>query len=125
MWHSCDRFTLKELFAKCDPAVLRLFRRFEKMVRACGPVTMVPQKTRVVFMVRVRHVAVYPHKNYLLCSLALPKRQRSLRFSKIEKYTSRFIGHYTRIDSEDQLDAQLQRWLHESYAVGKQDSPPS
>ena len=35
------------------------------MVKACGAVTIVPLKTRLVFMVRTRFAGVYPRKSYL------------------------------------------------------------
>ncbi|MGH9972245.1 MAG: hypothetical protein ACREBG_31245 [Pyrinomonadaceae bacterium] len=44
------------------------------MVRACGPVRTIPQKTRVVFQVRVRFAGCYPRKSHLLCGFALPRR---------------------------------------------------
>jgi hypothetical protein len=102
--------------------VARAFRKFEKMIRACGPVTMIPQKTRVVFMVRVRYAGAYPRKNSLLCSFALARHVEDPRFIRIEHYAPHFIGHTMRIDSEDQLDAQVQRWLKEAYRVGTQEA---
>jgi hypothetical protein len=121
MWHSCGRYTLKGLFARSEPHVFRIFKKYERMVRACGPVTMIPQKTRVVFLVRVRHAGAYPRKNHLLCSFALPYRCEDPRFVKIEQYSPHFVGHYLRVNSEDQLDARVQKWLMESYAVGTQE----
>jgi hypothetical protein len=91
------------------------------MVRACGPVTMIPQKTRVVFMVRVRYAGAYPRKNHLLCGFALPYQSNDPRFVKIQRYAPHFIGHMMRIQSEDQLDRQVQQWLKEAYKVGSQE----
>ncbi len=122
MSHSCGRHTLKALFAHSGPNVFRVFRKYEKMVRVCGPVTMIPQKTRVVFMVRVRHTAVYPRKDHLICGIELPSEHRDRRFFKIERYTRNFVGHYLRVRSEDELDAKVQKWLKESYAVGTQEA---
>jgi len=121
MWHSCGRFDLKTLFSKSEPHVLKLFRKFARMVRACGPVRMIPQKTRAVFQVRVRFAGCYPRKSHLLCAIALPRRVNSPRFVKIHEYTPRFIGHHFRIYSEGELDDELQGWLRESYQVGKQE----
>lgn len=120
MWHSCGKFTLGELFARCEPEVIKLFRKFEKMMRKCGPVTMIPQKTRVVFQVRVRFGGCYPRKSHLICALALPRVDDDARFFKVEKYAGHFIGHYFRVHSEADLDEALQQWMCESYAVGAQ-----
>ena len=90
------------------------------MVRQCGRVTTVPQKTRVVFMVRVRFAGVYPRKTSVLVSFALPRRLKSPRIKKIEEYAQHFIGHTMEIHSEEDLDGELQGWLRESFAVGEQ-----
>jgi hypothetical protein len=120
MWHSCGRFSLDDLFARSEPHVLPLFRKFERMVRACGPVRMIPQKTRVVFQARVRFAGAYPRKDHALCSIALARRVRAPRFVKHERYAGHFQGHFFRLASESDLDAALARWLRESYAVGEQ-----
>jgi hypothetical protein len=122
-WHSCGRYSLKALFAKSEPNVRRIFRKFARMVRACGPVTMVPQKTRMVFMTRVRFVAVYPRKRSMEVGIELAHRRPDPRFYKIESYSRHMHGHHLRIANEKQLDGRLQRWLRESYIVGEQKVP--
>jgi len=120
MSHSCGRYSLKALFARSEPWVFRLFRKFERMVRACGPVKMIPQKTRAVFLTRVRFAAVYPRKSGLLCSIALPRVHRDPRFREITRYAKHFVTHIMLVERENQLDRQVQSWLKESYAVGEQ-----
>ncbi|MBI4428644.1 MAG: hypothetical protein HY562_05960 [Ignavibacteriales bacterium] len=120
IWHSCGKHTLKELFAKSDPHVLRLFRTFEKLVRACGRVTMIPRKSSVVFMVRVRFAGAYPRKSYLLCGLGLPRKVRHPKLVKYQAYASHFQGHLFRIDSEKDFDGHFVSLLRESYGVGTQ-----
>lgn len=122
MWHTCGRFTLKDLFSRSEPSVQRLFRRFARMVRACGPVRMIPQKSRVVFQVRVRFAGCQPRKSYLVCSVALPRRVENPRFTKITPYGRYFVGHQFHIHRETELDEEVQSWLHESYRVGAQES---
>lgn len=120
MWHSCGKQSLAALFVKCEPQVFRCFRKFARMVRACGPVRMIPQKTRIVFQVRVRYAGVYPRKSHLVCGFALPRRVNDSRFFKITPYAPHFIGHLFRVQSEKDLDGKVQRWLREAYGVGEQ-----
>jgi hypothetical protein len=120
MWHSCGKFTLEALFARSEPHVPRLFNKFPEMIPKCGPVTMIPQKTRVVFQVRVRFGGCYPRKSHLQCALALPRVDDDPRFFKTERYGAHFIGHYFRVHSEADLDEDVQRWMRESYEVGAQ-----
>jgi hypothetical protein len=82
---------------------------------------MIVQKTRVVFMVRVRFAGVYPRKSYFLAGFALRRRLRNRRIRRVEEYSPRFIGHLLAIRSENDLDAELKNWLRESFAVGRQE----
>ncbi len=120
LWHSCGKYTLEELFSRSDPPVLPLFKKFAAMVRECGPVHMIPQKTRVVFQVRVRFAGAAPRKTHFLANFALPYQANDSRFVRIEKYAPHFQAHTFRVSSESDLDQQLQRWLKESYQVGAQ-----
>jgi len=116
LWHTCGTFSLEALFARSEPHVFQLFERYAEMVRACGPVIMVPQKTRVVFMVRVRFAGAVPRKAYLRCTFALPRPNPDPRFVKIETYNPRWHGHTLHARSQADLDDQVQAWLCESYA---------
>ncbi len=120
MWHSCGKHSLKALFAHSEPHVFRLFQKFAAMVRACGPVHMIPQKSRVVFQVRVRFAGAQPRKSHLLIGFALRRKRNHPRFLDVISYTKTFHGAHVRIDSEKDLNAQVQRWLREAYTVGQQ-----
>jgi uncharacterized C2H2 Zn-finger protein len=124
-WHSCGRHSLKQLFARAEPNVRRMYRKLARMVRTCGRVRVIPQRTRLVFMTRVRFVAVYPRKKTLEIGIELPERDPHPRFHKIETYTRRMHGHYLRVENESQLDGQVQRWLCRAYATGAQRPAPS
>lgn len=120
MWHSCGKFTLKALFAHSDPNVLKVFKKFEQLIRSVGPVRVTPQKTRVVFQVRVRFAGAYPRKSYLLCAFALTRKITHPRLVKYEYYGPNWHGHLFRIESEDQFGDKFRQWVKEAYAVGEQ-----
>jgi uncharacterized protein DUF5655 len=122
-WHSCGKHTLEALFVGSEPHLAALFETFAARVRACGPVAMIPQKTRVVFQVRIRFAGVYPRKSFLLAGLLLPRRYDDRRFVKIEAYSPRNFGHQFRIASEANLDADFDRWLREAYKMGEKQPP--
>ncbi len=118
MWHSCGKFSLEDLFARSEPHVIKLFRKFARMVRACGPVHIIPQKTRVVFQVRVRFVGATPRKSHLICHFILPRKIDSERFHKIETFNPCCHAHYLRVNDDADLDGDVARWLKEAYEVG-------
>lgn len=121
LWHSCGKHTLDALFARSEPNVVAVFEKLARMIEACGPVRIIPQKTRVTFQVRIRFTSCYPRKSHLLCGLVLRREITSPRFARIEKYGPHFVVHYLKVDSPTQLNTEVQDWLQESYRVGAQD----
>lgn len=121
MWHSCARYSLDDLFARSEANVRKLYEKLVKIVKQVGPVIIVPQKTRIVFQVRVRFLGAMPRKKYLWVSIALPRRLKSPRFSKIVKYASNWFGHEIWITSANQFDTEFKNWIKESYKVGEQE----
>jgi hypothetical protein len=120
MWHSCGKHRLEAHFERSEPHVIRLFRKFARMVRRCGPVRIYPQKTRIVCQARVRFASAQARRSYLLVSFASTRRIDNPRFVRIERYMPRWYGHFVRVASERDLDADLQRWLRAAYAIGEQ-----
>ena len=118
--HSCGRFSLDALFAKSAPHVRTMFERLQTMAAACGPIHTIPQKTRVVFQVRMRFLALYPRKSALLCGFVFARRVEHPRFEKILSVGPRSHVHDLRLTSVDGIDADVRRWIREAYASGEQ-----
>jgi hypothetical protein len=119
-YHSCGRYQLDDLFRRADPHVFPLFRRFEAMVRAAGAVKMVPQKTRLVFMVRMRFINVQVRKSHLILGFVFGRRLEDPRFSKVESYSPRSHVAYVRVSNDEELDASVRRWIREARKTGLQ-----
>ena len=121
MWHSCGRFRVEDLFQLSEPHVFKLYRKFRRMVERCGPVTMIPQKSRLVFMVRMRFAGFTVRKSGLRVGLILERRlPPDPRLVAIERFGPFSYGHYFRIDDAGQLDATMQNWIREAYDSGTQ-----
>ena len=121
IWHSCGRFRVEDLFAKSEPHVFKLFQKFRMMVRACGRSTMIPQKTRVVFNVRMRFAGATVRKSHLRVGLILERRlPPDARLVDIESFGPRCHAHYFKIERADQLDASFAALVSEAYDSGTQ-----
>ena len=120
LWHSCTRRSAKDLFAKCDPLVWKLYQKYLKMARRCGPVALSVRTDSVIFRVRVRYAGCIPRRDCLLCHFALRAPIAAPRIFKIESYTPRWHRHYVRVSALRELDAAIERWLRASYRVGAQ-----
>ncbi len=120
-YHSCGRLDPSVPFAGKPGRIRELFERFRGMVEACGPVTLVPYRDRIGFMVRVRFAGAVPKARWLDIGFWLPRRIESPRFRRIETLYPDVHIHLLRVTEPDQLDPEVAGWLREAYAVGCQE----
>jgi hypothetical protein len=118
--HACARYTLRAHLAGKSPEVIALYRDFAAMVRDCGAVTIVPEKTRIAFQVRMSFAAVTLRQRWLDGHVVLAGRLEDPRFRAIQTISPGNHVHQFRIHSAAELDAQVAGWLREAYAVGQQ-----
>lgn len=120
MWHSCGRHSLEELFPG-DPARLAVAQACVGLLTGLGDVQVLPQKTRLVCVARVRFAGLYPRRGAVLLSFALRRWLDSPRIVRREDYGPGWRAHVVRVTAEDDLDDELRRWLQESHdTVGLQ-----
>jgi hypothetical protein len=117
LWHSCGRYSLEALFSRSTPGILAAAREYVTLLESLGDVQVLPQKTRLVAVARVRFAGLYPRKNDFLASFALHRWLTNSRIVKKIDYGPRWRAHYLRIASAADLDDELRAWLQESHDV--------
>jgi hypothetical protein len=117
LWHSCGQFTLEDLFAKSSPDVLDLARKYVDLLYSLGDVQVLPQKTRLVCVARVRFAGLSPRKNGFLANFALRRWVKSPRVVKTTDYGPKWRAHFVDIRSPGDLDHELRSWLQESHDI--------
>ena len=117
LWHSCGRFTLEALFRGSAPGVLAAARKYIALLESLGDVQVLPQKTRLVVVARVRFAGRYPRKDHFMAAFALHRWVASPRIAKTVDYGPRWRAHYVRIASAADVDDELRAWLQESHDV--------
>jgi hypothetical protein len=118
--HACGRHDLAHHFRGKDRSVRTLFAAVRRAIAACGPVTMIPEKTRIAFQVRMSFAQVTPRRRWLDGHVVLARRVPSPRFRRIESLSPRNHVHHFRLVSTAEIDAEFRAWLREAYAVGAQ-----
>ena len=122
LWHSCGNFTIEDLFGGAGPGVVELARKYVSLLQSLGDVQVIPQKTRLVCVARVRFAGLYPRKTGFRAGFALRRWLRHSRIVKTANYGPRWRGHFVDIRSDGDLDNDLRAWLQESHdTVGVQD----
>lgn len=122
IWHSCTNYPLSHHFKGKDPIVRKIFDAYLDVVESFGPVTVIPQKTRIAFRGRVRFAGAVTRKHWLDCALWLKRRAEHPRFYKVERLGATNHIYNFRLSSIDDLqDPELRVLLKEAYAVGQQE----
>jgi hypothetical protein len=118
--HSCSNVRLESHFAGKSEEVREMFDALTAMIRNCGTVKVLPEKTRIAFQVRMSFIAVQVRRNYLIGHFVLARRIEHPRFLRVETFSPRNHLHAFRLDSLSDLDDEFARWVREAYAVGEQ-----
>jgi hypothetical protein len=107
-------------FAGRDPAVRETFEAILAVVRRCGPVTVLPEKSRIALHVRMSFAAFQRRRHVLTGHLVLAERIDSPRFTRIEVFSPRNVVHAFRLTGPAEVDDEFAGWLRRAYAVGEQ-----
>jgi Domain of unknown function (DUF5655) len=119
--HTCALLgDLDRHFAQASPAVRAAFDRVLAVVSGFGPVTVLPEKTRIALQVRMSFAAFMPRRRWLGGHLVLARRIDSPCFLRVDTYSPRNVVHAFRLTSPADVDAEFVAWLAEAYQVGAQ-----
>lgn len=119
--HACAPLELLHHFRGRDPGVYRLYRAFRGALRGIGPVTVLPQKTRIAFQARISFAQLTPRSSHLVGHLVLAQVTPSAKFERIESLSRRNHVHHFRLRSQEFLDGEFMTLLRAAYAVGQQE----
>ena len=98
-----------------------MYDAVRRAVAECGPVIVIPEKTRIAFQVRMSFAQVTPHQRWLDGHLVLARRLPHPRFRRIDTISARNHVHHFRLTTPAEIDEDFRAWLREAYAVGKQE----
>jgi hypothetical protein len=86
----------------------------------CGPVRVLPEKTRIAFQVRMSFAQLTPRTRWIDGHVVLARRLEHARFRRIETMSPRSHVHHFRLATVADVDAELADLLREAYEVGEQ-----
>ena len=118
--HTCAALDLKHHFLGKPPLIRALYGAVLRRVRLCGPVLVLPEKTRIAFQVRMSFAQVTPRRQWLDGHVVLARRLEHPRFRRIETISARNHVHHFRLAALADVDRDVDAWLREAYAVGQQ-----
>ncbi len=102
------------------PEIAEIVRRVIGVAEECGPVTVLPEKTRIALAARMSFAALMPRRRWVDGHVVLARRLEDPRFTRIETFSPHNHLHAFRLRSVDDVDARFREWMREAYAVGMQ-----
>lgn len=118
--HACGRHTLASHFRGKPSEIRALFDAVARVIKSCGPVRILPEKTRIAFQVRMSFAQVTPRQQWLDGHVVLARRLEHPRFTKIETFSPRNHLHAFRLRDVRDVDDDFRGWIAEAYRVGEQ-----
>ena len=118
--HACGRHELEPHFAGKPPVIRAIFDQFLMALLENGPVTVLPERTRIAFQVRMSFAQLTPKPRWVDGHLVLARRVDSQVFKKIESFSPRNHLHAFRLVRPEDITEELRRWMSEAYGVGDQ-----
>jgi hypothetical protein len=118
--HACGRYTLASHFEGKPANVRAIFDKLRRLAELNGPVTVLPEKTRIAFQVRMSFAAFVIRRNWIDGHVVLARRLEHARFRRIETFSPRNHLHAFRFERAEEVDDEVAAWLAEAYLVGEQ-----
>jgi hypothetical protein len=118
--HACDRHDLAAHLEGRSDAVRATYAAFLALLEENGPVTVLPERTRIAFQVRMSFAQLTLRREWALGHLVLARRVDDEVFTKVETFSPRNHLHAFRLDGPDEVE-RLRPWTPEAYAVGRQE----
>ncbi len=105
--HFCGRHDLESHFAGKPPEIRALYDSVVATIERIGPVTVLPEKTRIAFQTRMSFAQVTPRMKWLDGHVVLARRLEHPRFRKIETISARNHVHHFRLTTTADIDAEF------------------
>jgi Domain of unknown function (DUF5655) len=118
--HACGRYDLEHHFAGKPPLVRTIYEAFLTMLEQIGPVTVLPEKTRIAFQTRMSFAQLTVRRDWVLGHFVLARRAEDPVFTKVETISPRNHVHHFRLGRAEEVAA-LRDFAREAYAVGWQE----
>jgi hypothetical protein len=118
--HACGRYQLEDHFADKPPLVREIYEAFLAMLEEIGPVTILPEKTRIAFQTRMSFAQLTVRRHRVLGHFVLARRAEDPVFTKVETISARNHVHHFRLERAEEVEG-LEDYAREAHAVGRQE----
>ena len=119
--HTCGLHDLDRHFEGKAPIIREIYEAFLALLESIGPVTVLPEKTRIAFQTRMSFAQLTPKPAWVDGHLVLARAVRDPLFRKVETISARNHVHFFRLSAPSDLTRRFRAFAKEAYAVGRQE----
>ncbi|HYN90020.1 MAG TPA: DUF5655 domain-containing protein [Ardenticatenaceae bacterium] len=99
------------------PVVRQVYDRLMAALQQFGPVVEEPKKTSIHLVNKSGFAGVHTRKGYINLEFKADRAVESPRIAKSEQVSRNRFHHLVRLESADDVDAELLAWLKEAYEL--------
>jgi hypothetical protein len=118
--HACGALELAHHFEGRPALVREIYEAFLALLGEFGPVTVLPEKTRIAFQTRMSFAQLTVRRQWVLGHLVLARRAQDPLFTNVETISARNHVHHFRLDAPEEVE-RLRDFARDAYAVGRQE----
>ena len=118
--HACGPLDLERHFAGKPAGVRQIYQAFLALLEEFGPVTVLPEKTRIAFQTRMSFAQLTLRREWAVGHLVLARRADDPVFTRVESFSPRNHAHHFRLERPEQVE-RLRCDAAEAAAVGRQE----
>ena len=112
--------SLEDHFTGTDAEMRLIYGAFLAMLESFGPVTVLPEKTRIAFHARMSFAQLTVRRHWVLGHFVLARRVDDPLFTRIDTISTRNHVHHFRLDHAEDVE-RLRDFAREAAAVGRQE----
>lgn len=118
--HACGHHALEAHFEGKSPNVRKIYEAFLAMLEEIGPVTVLPEKTRIAFQIRMSFAQLTLRRDWAIGHFVLSRRVEDPLFTRVETISPRNHVHHFRLDTAAEVEP-VRDYARQAYAVGQQE----
>lgn len=116
-YHSCDVISLEDHLQKVSPAIRELTEDILTFVRKWKGTQVNPLKSTILVTAGTNFLSLKPRKNSIDIEFILEEEVNEFPVYKIISYGKIKRVHFVKIDSQEDFNSQLKRWIQAAYQI--------
>ena len=118
-WHSCYKLNIDDHLKNKDPVVQEAVKLVLNKINEFGNITLNPVKSVIQVKAGATFLSVKPKKDYIELEFQLGYEVKEFPVNRTVRISKNRVLHFITVDSPEDVDRQLIKWLHDSYVLVK------